>query len=709
MQQTGKRSALIEELPGTLAAAAIVLPQAMAFGISLFVLLQQPAAIGALAGVIGACLLNLCAGLSRGTVGLLSSPTGPATVLLSGVILSLTAEQLPAEMLLPAFLIMGLLSGIIVFLLAIGGGGRLVQLIPYPVVAGFMTGSGLLMAWTQLRHVASSDSMLPLVIAAMTALLVELAPRLLPKIPGTLSALILGIALYFTALFLFDLAPESNWTVGTLPTPSASRFHFSFELFSTLPWLLLLSGAAALALLLSINTLLVAMVADAGTGARHSARCTLYGLGSGQILTALCGGIGGSGTTGATMVAVASGARARAPLLLALLLALLLFAGREAGQFLPLCVLAGLLLHVSWKMLEHDMMAWLRVRATRLDGIVALAVTAITLVYDLMTAVGAGVAIAVVFFVRAQMQAPVIHRRSTARERHSLHVRTHDERALLDQQGDRIVLYELRGALFFAKADRLFDAMSDDLERRCQIILDLRRVEQVDLTGLHLLQQITDRLRSRGGDLLFCDLRAQTGIGRRMNEALARVRPQRNGSSAILTFNSADEALEYAETALLRETGQLVNQQALTSLAQTDLCADMNEAQIRQLEQVSNTLVLGENDYAFRQNDSGDALYIVMRGQIDVRLPVTQHHYLRLMQYGAGMTFGEVAFFNTGSRTADAVALTTCELRMLNRGAFDQLARTAPDTAIAVLMALNRTQSEHLRWSAQELRRLAAW
>jgi CRP-like cAMP-binding protein len=102
-------------------------------------------------------------------------------------------------------------------------------------------------------------------------------------------------------------------------------------------------------------------------------------------------------------------------------------------------------------------------------------------------------------------------------------------------------------------------------------------------------------------------------------------------------------------------------------------------------------------------------LYLVLRGQIDIRLPATADRYKRLAIYGPGTVFGEIAFLDPGPRAAEAVAVRPTELRVLNRADFNQLRETHPDAAIALLLALGRLQSRALRWSAREIQRLIQW
>lgn len=143
------RRRLLPDVWAGLTAGAVLLPQAMAFGAALFAQLGMPASTGALGGLIGAACLCLASGLIGRTHGLMSAPTGPALVLLGSALASASAGGVTIEQLPAALAAMTLMAGAMQFALGASGGGRLIKFIPYPVVAGFMTGAGVLMILSQ--------------------------------------------------------------------------------------------------------------------------------------------------------------------------------------------------------------------------------------------------------------------------------------------------------------------------------------------------------------------------------------------------------------------------------------------------------------------------------------------------------------------------------------------------------------------------------
>ena len=705
------------EIWSGMAAAAVVLPQAMAFGVALLSPFGLEASVGALAGLIGAAALSMGSGIAGGTLGMISAPTGPVLVLLGGALANLSAAGLQGSDLLTGLAAVLIMAGIFQSLIGLSGGGHLIKFMPYPVVAGFMTGSAILMIISQVKALAGGDlsahwelwQFIPAITALLTLGIVALTPRLLPGVPGTIAGLVGGSLIYQLLLLLVSRPAPQSWLIGALPGPASIHPGIALASLQHLPWGVVLVSALALSVLASLDTLLTAVIADIGTGVRHNARRELIGQGAGQIIAGLCGGIAGAGTTGATLVSVKTGGRRWAGVSAGLSFVLLLLVGSPIGHVLPLSVLAGIILQVAAGMLEKDIFAWIRYRRARLDAGIAIFVTIVTVAYDLMIAVGIGVLIAVILFIRAQVKASVIHRRSTATQVRPVRHRPDEQRELLDQHGDRIILYELRGNLFFATADQLFEEIAPDLDQPAWIIFHMRRVQQVDFTGVKILQQIADRLHANGGQLIFCNVHKQIGLGKKVRQTLKKISVAKSHRK-VKTFNGSDEALEYAEDQLLTQLGSAPpHRNQKMALVDMDFCAAMTPGQVAALDQVLRDVHIDRKQQLFASGDQGSELFIVMQGEIDIHLPTTKHHYLRLAKYGPGTLFGEIAFLNPGPRTADAVAISSSHLKVLDRTAFDTLVNTDSGAAIAVLFALGIAQGNHLRWSAAEIHRLAQW
>lgn len=702
---------------GGMAATAVVLPQAMAFGVALLAPVGFDASRGAIAGLLGAAIVCTVSGVFSGTRGLISAPTGPTLVLLGGALAALSQSGLAGGSLLINLAMVIICTGLFQIAIGISGGGRLIKYIPYPVISGFLTGSAILMIMSQTGPLAGKvDSTsweswrwLPLLTAMVTLVGTYLGPRYVKKLPGTIAGLLVGTLVFHLVAFFNPADLPGEWLIGELPKIDSVKLELSMDMLSSLSWKIIIPAALALSILASLDTLLTAVIADVNTGLRHNANLEMLGQGIGQILTGISGGMAAAGTTGATVVAVKSGGRRWTGVVAGLTFFILILLARDVGSILPISVLAGIILAVSLHMFDLDIIAWLKRRRTFQDAAIAILVTTVTVAYDLMVAVGLGVAIAIILFIRTQIRMPVVHRRSTGKQMRSLRLRSGEERDLLGEHGDRIVLYELRGNLFFATADALLEELSGDLDKPNYVILHMRRVLQADLTAIKFLHQIASRLQKSGGQLIFCNVHKEIGIGKRMQETFREVSAT-DSSLQVLTFNGKDEALEYAENSLLEEQNYKPTEfRDHIALQDNELCRSLTTEQRDNLRSVLVGRTLDPNDKLFSEGDEGDELYMVLSGEIEIRLPTTKHHYKRLATCEPGSFFGELALLKPGPRVADAVATHKTEIMILSRSALDELCKTHPDTSIQLLMTLAKIQVEYLRWSTDEMQRLSEW
>ncbi|MDX8407795.1 MAG: SulP family inorganic anion transporter, partial [Mariprofundaceae bacterium] len=249
---------------GGLSASALVLPQAMAFGITLWSPYTHDPAAAAMSGLVAAACLCAASGMFRGTQGLVAAPTGPTLVLLSGAIAALAAAGLSGDTLVTATLLTVAMAGL--FQILIGGLklGHLIKFIPYPVVSGFMTGSAILMIMSQSGAVLGDEAELtmhqgawiPMAAAAITLATMVWLPRWIRNVPGTVLGLVIGSLSFHLFSFMQPAALPSSWVVGSLPGISELRFGFRMDGLEQFPWLLMAGSALALAVLASLDTLL---------------------------------------------------------------------------------------------------------------------------------------------------------------------------------------------------------------------------------------------------------------------------------------------------------------------------------------------------------------------------------------------------------------------------------------------------------------------
>src|SRR5688572_5009715 len=390
------------DIYGGVTAAVVALPLALAFGVA--------SGAGPIAGVYGAIFVGFFAALFGGTPAQVSGPTGPMTVVSAALITQYAHE--PAM----AFTVI-MLAGLFQIAFGIARLGRYINLVPYPVISGFMSGIGCIIILLQLApFVGHASSAGPLAaLAALPAAWSDLVQdalllgvlalaigvfwpaRLKRYLPPTLAALIIGTVL---AVWRFPGAP----ILGDIPTGLPDPQLPTFEL-AALPSMV--KSALVLALLGSIDSLLTSLICDSMTKTPHRSDRELIGQGIGNAIAGLMGGIPGAGATMRSVINIRTGGQT--PLSGALhavvLLAVMLGLGVYASH-IPHAVLAGILLKVGFDIIDWDYIRRVP-RAPKAGVVLMFGVMGLTVFVDLITAVAVGVIAASLLFVKrmADLQA----------------------------------------------------------------------------------------------------------------------------------------------------------------------------------------------------------------------------------------------------------------------------------------------------------------
>ncbi len=717
MQQHNKFS--WGDILGGFSGAAVALPQSMGLGIVLFIAMGLDASTGALAGLIGATLLLFVSGGIGATIGMMSAPNGPMTMLLVGVMGSMSAQGASSDLMLLTLSAILVTTGLFQILFSLLGGTQLIKFIPYPVVAGLVTGVGLLMLKSQWSLLAkgfegviplSLQTGYPLLIAVITALVMMLLPKVTAKrIPGAVGGLIIGIALYYLLLTFLPLSAQTDWVVGAIPSVSGIHIGIPIDSLQLLSIETVVLSALALMILGTTDSLVTSLVADSKTQKRHNSKKEIIAQGSAEVLIGLIGGLGGWGTKGATLVAIDAGGRRWSAVFAGLFfLVLMLFAG-SAGAYLPVSVLAGIVAMVGIGMVDRNIFSWIQYQHTRLDAIVALLVVITIVSFNLVTAVGIGVLISILLFVSRQTRNAILHRRITAKEHHSFCARSNEALDILEQYGEAIVLYELKGDLFFATADRLRTEITEEMEEGKILILHFRRVKYIDLSAMIVLLQIAQEASEKGCELIFCHLHKGLGFGRKASKAFKHIDVKQKFSSKV--FVDTDKALEYAENLLLAQKGYV--EPPLTQevpLEENNFCSKMDAEQKTIIKQVGKVHNISKDLVLFEKGDYGDSLFLILKGSLEIRLYTDTYEYTRLAKYGSGTYFGEISFIAPGPRSAQAIVLEDAKLLEVSRDALMQLQESAQaKLALALLLEIGVTLSNELRRSAADIQRLEQW
>ncbi|MDH5428687.1 MAG: SulP family inorganic anion transporter [Nitrospirota bacterium] len=524
---------------GGVVAAVIAVPLALAFGVA--------SGAGAEAGLYGAIFVGFFAALFGGTPAQASGPTGPMTVVFAGLLVEMAGHP---ELVYTTVI----LGGVGLLVLGFLGIGRYISLMPYPVISGFMSGIGAIIIILQIGplfgHAAKSGGVIPniigvtefvtqpimpaLILAIMALVITYLTPQSIGRVvPPPLLALLVCTPV---AIWFFPDAP----VIGSIPSNFPPLLVPTME-FELLP--MMLKGACVLALLGAIDSLLTSLVCDNMTRTQHNSNRELIGQGIGNMVAGFFGGLPGAGATLRSVANIRSGGRTpiSGALMGLVLLATLLWLGPLAEK-IPLAVLAGILLKVGadiidWRFLRH---IW---EAPRADVGIMAVVFLVTVAIDLITAVGVGVVLASLLFVKEMADLQLANMKVIT-EVHEESPLTPQEAAVMERNAGKIILIHVDGPMSFGSAKNMVRRLETvpALRTFTSCVLDLSDVPVIDGTAALAIDDMLRIIRAHDQHLFFVGMQphvteALDGFG-----VLAHIRPGHRYAERLDALKHAAEA-----------------------------------------------------------------------------------------------------------------------------------------------------------------------
>ncbi len=518
LRQTLREGYSLNALRGDVAAGVtvgiIAIPLAMALAIAVGVAPQH----GLYTVLLAAPLIALTGG-SRFNI---SGPTAAFVVILLPI-----TQQFGVG----GLLLCTLMAGVILIAMGLARLGRLIQFIPYPVTLGFTAGIGIVIATLQVKDLLGLQLSQPpqnyvdqlrllaealptahlgdtlVAVASFAVLLIW--PRLVKKVPGHLVALALGalLGLLLEALdvpvatlgerfsYVLDgvshpgippFLPDFAWP-WQLPGPDGQPLGLSFELIRQL-----LAPAFAIAMLGAIESLLCAVVADGMAGTRHDPNAELLGQGLGNLVAPLFGGITATAAIARSAANVRAGARSPIAAIIhtgVVLLAMLFLA--PLFSYLPMAALAALLLMVAWNMGEARHVAHTLRIAPPNDVLVLLTCLLLTVLFDMVLAVGVGLLLAAGLFIK---------RMSDLTDTAPLPRHFHEA---LQELPEQVLAYAIRGPLFFGAAEKALSVLRRFNPEVKVVIVEMSAVPMLDMTALAALENLLHDYGRQGMGLVL--------------------------------------------------------------------------------------------------------------------------------------------------------------------------------------------------------------
>ncbi len=474
------------DILGGLNSAIVALPQALAFGVA--------TGFGASAGVWGAIILCFIAGLFGSKVPLVSGITGPVTIVIASIMHALNAD-------IPLVILVILMAGILQTILGLTSLGSIVKYVPYPVISGFMNGIGTIIIIMQINplmgcpvmsntitsveaffkniHSINPDA---LFIGILTLIIVFAIPKRFNKvIPGQAIALVICTLISIKMGLNLERISEISVNLPALTLPKAS-LHSVITYFHY---------AVMLAIVLSSESLLTVLVADSLMKTKTPTKKMLIGQGIGNMFCAFTGTLPGSAATMRTVAAINSGSTTKVTAVVSSLILLLLisvFSGFAAQ--IPLAVLAGILIKIGYDIIDVKLLKVIKF-APKDDLYVLLLVFVLTVFYNLIVAVGAGITCAALLYAkRTADKTKLVHK--TVYDKDIIKL----EKLLEKDYKHKIRVVHIDGQFFFGSATQLISQFEDVWGTK-YLILDYSAGDLLDISAIFALEDIIIRLQSQ--------------------------------------------------------------------------------------------------------------------------------------------------------------------------------------------------------------------
>ena len=725
------------DIVGGLVSAGVAIPLAMGFGMFALVSFgDEYFASGALAGLMTALVVGVVSVLLGDKSPTLYAPRITTTFFLGILLYGLVHSEAPVvrsgglPLTLAVIFSIILLGGVFQLLFGLVRLGTLIKFTPHPVMAGFQNAAAILLFLVQLGNVFGFDRTMPfvqalehvgqakplsLLVASIVIVVMWQAKVLLPRVPPLLVGLLAGTVVYY-AMIVAGLGADLGPAIGDAPSPELTPPMFPrFVELAHHPGLgaivpTIVGGALALALIASIDALLCArLLAQPGDQPVDGDRL-LVRLGAGNVVAACFGGITSGLNLGPSLVNRAFGARTPFSVLVnsavILLSIALLF---PLIGYLPRVALSATIMVIAIQHIDRwTVHAFRRVasgstpyrRHLMLELVVVVVVAVLSVIVDIVAAVFIGVAIAVLLFA-VRMSRSIVRRSYRGSEVRSRKSRTVQEMTVLETMGGGILIVELQGALFFGTAETLAGEIAVQMQQRThQVILDLRRVTEIDSTGAELLRRIDADLSARGATFAVCVLQpsepaavlADAGV-------LDGITPER-------VFGHVDGALEWAEEQMLgAQVGDSAANQD-TPLARAGIFAGLTPKEMATVERHLRRTEIDKGRTIFAQGESGSDLFIITSGTASAYLHQDRGADIRLTTFAPGTVFGELAILDPGPRSATVIADEALVCFALSDEDFVLLSSNAPKIAIKILANLSRALSRRLRQANRTIHQL---
>ena len=685
--------------------------------------LQEYLSAGIGAIVVGGAIATVVATFSSSIRGaLVETPSAPAVLL--GLFGASVAAGYPAdgdpEALAATIFVLFAFTAVVTGLFFVGLGmlrlGNFIRFIPYPVVAGVLAGVGVLMIMgsfgvatgTRLEVRSLAFFMSPATAAHwLPGVLFGLALMALSRryagafvLPVMLAA---ALVIFYAAAALFGVShaalESGHWMLG--PFPAGPLYQpLDYGVILSIPfdlWFRYSLTLVAVVLVSTVCLLLNASALELALRREADMNRELRSIGVGNIGGGIFGGLPCyHGIAASLLLRDIAGPSRLTPLLVVAFWLSAVFFGDQALAYFPRPIIAGVIFYMGFRFL-WDWLVKTWATLPRADWYVVLLIVMTTALIGYLEGLGLGTLAGIILFQIGYSKVPVIKHAFSAAALTSCVERTPDCCEKLKQQGERCLVLQLQGYLFFGNAHRIVQKARDRLGDRTLpplevLILDFRLVEGLDYATVISFRRLTQMMEEAGAELALAGLRAGD------RQYLSRGGVVDAASPAVKVFDDWDQALEWYENRLL----DVASASAECSSGPHEWPAWLVDAlpdadAQRRFRSYLTTFCLAAGQELVRQDEPSDCLYILYSGRASIYLQPAGVR-MRIRTYLAGTVIGEIGLYLGEARTATVIVDNDISGARLDQDSFRRMWEKDPDIAHAfdraILVLLSRRLSE---------------
>ena len=601
-----------------------------------------------------------------------------------------------------------ILVGIFFFILGTLKLGKLVRFIPYPVVGGFLAGTGWLIVKFAFIMTAGMGLSLDNVVSLFDqATLHKWFPGLLFGLIMLISSryikhyllipalIAIGITSFYAIMFFYGFSYTDLESNGYLlgPFPEGGLFQgLPLKYLSDFKWSIFLEQLPAIGTMMILNSISVLfnysgleIIIKKDLDLDQELKTT----GIGNIIAGLGGAPPGHLSLGGTLLSISIGSKSKLTnIVIALLCAITLFFGSEVLSFFPRIILGGLLFNLGLSFLVDWLYStWSRVPKT--DYTIILLIFLVIGTVGFLEGVITGLLMSVVLFVVSYSKVEIIKHELTGKTFHSNVERSESVKNIIDDNGDQTLILPLQGFIFFGSANRLLERIKLHLQSQNEknlkyLVFDFKQVTGVDSSTINSFNKLRILAELDNFQVLFCNLTPQI-ISQFEAEGLFA-----DSMDLFLKFDDLDHGMEWCEEQIISETTISSNKQK----------EEIDEIKLFE-EKFADLLIyfeskdINQNTTLIEQGNDPEGLYFIKSGRVTVELR-SSNNKIRLKSMGTGTVVGEVSLYLKTQATASVISNTDCKTYFLSHENFEKLNKETPERAAELHTYIVKLLSDRL-------------